>query len=47
MPKIDVIEPMLMILPPAARHISGYTACEQVNAPVRLIVITLFQSSSV
>src|SRR5207244_13252626 len=40
-PKIDIIDPMLMILPPPAAFMMGYTAREQRNALVRLVSITL------
>src|SRR5450631_321593 len=36
---------MLMILPPPAAFITGYTACEHRNALVRLVLITLSHSS--
>src|SRR5438270_12145508 len=39
-PKIDIIEPMLITLPPPACDISGYAACEQRNAEVRLVSST-------
>jgi hypothetical protein len=36
-PKIDIIEPMLMILPPPAFLNAGYAALEQRKAEVRLV----------
>ena len=46
-PKIDIIEPMLMILPPPAAFMSGCAARLHKNALVRLVSITWFHSASV
>src|SRR2546430_15379547 len=46
-PKIDIIEPMLMILPRPAFVISGWTAFEQRKALVRLGSRTWCHSASV
>jgi hypothetical protein len=46
-PKIDIMEPMLMILPRPARFSSGYAACEQRKALVRLVSMTACHSASI
>src|SRR5207244_12436163 len=45
-PKMDIIEPMLTILPPPAVFIAGYAACEQRYALVRLVSSTWRHSAS-
>src|SRR4029079_7383467 len=45
-PKIDIIEPILMILPPPAFFISGYAACEHRYALVRFVSMTSRHSAS-
>src|SRR6202035_2833582 len=45
-PKIDIIEPILMILPPPAFFIAGWTACEHKKALGRLVLMMLSHSSS-
>src|SRR5437773_7743865 len=43
---MDIIEPMLTILPPPAVFIAGYAACEQRYALVRLVSSTWRHSAS-
>src|SRR5690348_3582329 len=45
-PKIDIIDPMLMILPPPACLRCGYAALAHRNALVKLVFITVCHSSS-
>src|SRR5258708_6748058 len=46
-PKIDIIEPILITLPPPARRISGYAAWLNRKALVRLVSITACHSAAV
>ena len=46
-PKMEVIDPMLMILPLPAAAMCGYASRHGRNVPVRLMSMIRFQSSSV